>query len=298
MDGGERVVTQGLTNQKYKFEDKERDPESASTAQPQGLDYFGARFDSSATGRFMSPDWANKPEPVPYAKLGNPQTLNLYAFAGNNPESAPDIDGHEESAVDSFNQSFAQGMSDACGDGIAFACEGGDGQQQPGSTGSPQTQSGSTKPKPTNQPVDPVPTGPDGEPTPPPVPVPGCPTCKWVWNPDKRPNSDDPGRWVPDNYPKTPSGIPEGHWDPGSRGGPGHWDVDQGNGTRTKHYPDGSPMPDNVAHPPGWRPIWNSITGWVSDHRREVIVGVVVVGVGAAIIATGGAAAPLALAIP
>jgi RHS repeat-associated protein len=93
--GGESVITQGLTSQKYKFEGKERDPESASTAQPQGLDNFGARFDSSATGRFMSPDWANKPEPVPYAKLGNPQTLNLYAFAGNNPESSPDIDGHE-----------------------------------------------------------------------------------------------------------------------------------------------------------------------------------------------------------
>jgi hypothetical protein len=73
--GGERAFTQNLTNQKHKFEGKERDPESASTAQPQGLDYFGARFDSSATGRFMSPDWANKPEPVPYAKLGNPQTL-------------------------------------------------------------------------------------------------------------------------------------------------------------------------------------------------------------------------------
>ena len=45
--GGESVITQGLSNQKYKFEGKERDPESASVAQPQGLDYFGARFDSS-----------------------------------------------------------------------------------------------------------------------------------------------------------------------------------------------------------------------------------------------------------
>jgi RHS repeat-associated protein len=93
--GGELVTSQFLTNQKYKFEGKERDPESASTAQPQWLDNFGARFDSSATGRFMSPDWANTPEPVPYAKLTNPQTLNLYAFAANNPESAPDLDGHE-----------------------------------------------------------------------------------------------------------------------------------------------------------------------------------------------------------
>jgi hypothetical protein len=43
----------------------------------------------------MSPDWANKPEPVPYAKLDHPQSLNLYAFAQNNPESAPDLDGHK-----------------------------------------------------------------------------------------------------------------------------------------------------------------------------------------------------------
>jgi RHS repeat-associated protein len=97
--GGESPVTDGLTNQHYKFEGKERDANTASTSQPQGLDYFGARFDSSATGRFMSPDWANKPEPVPYSKLGNPQTLNLYAFALNNPESSPDLDGHEDAAA-------------------------------------------------------------------------------------------------------------------------------------------------------------------------------------------------------
>jgi RHS repeat-associated protein len=86
--GGESVITQNLTNQHYKFEGKERDPES-------GLDNFGARFSNSNAGRFMSPDWANKPEPVPYAKLTNPQSLNLYAFAQDNPESTPDLDGHE-----------------------------------------------------------------------------------------------------------------------------------------------------------------------------------------------------------
>jgi surface antigen len=43
----------------------------------------------------MSPDWANKPEPVPYATLDHPQSLNLYTFAQNNPESAPDLDGHK-----------------------------------------------------------------------------------------------------------------------------------------------------------------------------------------------------------
>jgi hypothetical protein len=33
-------------------------------------------------------------EPVPYAKLDNPQTLNLYTYAGDNPESVFDPDGH------------------------------------------------------------------------------------------------------------------------------------------------------------------------------------------------------------
>ncbi len=45
-------------------------------------------------GRFMSPDWAAKVTPVPYAKLDNPQSLNLYAYVGNNPLSHIDPDGH------------------------------------------------------------------------------------------------------------------------------------------------------------------------------------------------------------
>ena len=45
-------------------------------------------------GRFMSPDWAAKATAVPYAKLDNPQSLNLYAYVGNNPLSRVDPDGH------------------------------------------------------------------------------------------------------------------------------------------------------------------------------------------------------------
>ena len=45
-----------------------------------GLDYFGARYFSAAQGRFTSPDWSERPEPVPYANLENPQTLNLYGL--------------------------------------------------------------------------------------------------------------------------------------------------------------------------------------------------------------------------
>jgi len=66
---------------------KERDTESNN-------DYFGARYYSSAMGRFMSPDWSAKVEPVPYAKLGNPQSLNLYAYVYNNPLTGLDPSGH------------------------------------------------------------------------------------------------------------------------------------------------------------------------------------------------------------
>ena len=66
---------------------KERDTES-------GNDYFEARYYSSAMGRFMSPDWSAKEEPVPYAVLSDPQSLNLYAYVRNNPLSKADPDGH------------------------------------------------------------------------------------------------------------------------------------------------------------------------------------------------------------
>jgi hypothetical protein len=42
----------------------------------------------------MSPDWADKPEAVPYSDLANPQSLNLYGYVNNNPLSKADPDGH------------------------------------------------------------------------------------------------------------------------------------------------------------------------------------------------------------
>jgi hypothetical protein len=45
-------------------------------------------------GRWLSPDWSAKIMPVPYAKLDNPQSLNLYAYVGNNPLTRFDPDGH------------------------------------------------------------------------------------------------------------------------------------------------------------------------------------------------------------
>jgi RHS repeat-associated protein len=70
-----------------RFTGKERDSET-------GLDYFGARYYGSNMGRWMSPDWAAKPEPIPYAKLDNPQSLNLYGYVLNNPVTNRDPDGH------------------------------------------------------------------------------------------------------------------------------------------------------------------------------------------------------------
>jgi len=62
-----------------------------------GLDYFGARYYQSQTGRWLLPDWSAVPVPVPYAVFSNPQSLNLYTYVGNNPVNAMDADGHQAS---------------------------------------------------------------------------------------------------------------------------------------------------------------------------------------------------------
>jgi len=70
--GGERVLSASSGNT-YKFTSKERDSES-------NLDNFGARYDSSILGRFMSPDEAFADQ-----HPANPQSWNLYTYTGNNP---------------------------------------------------------------------------------------------------------------------------------------------------------------------------------------------------------------------
>jgi RHS repeat-associated protein len=54
-----------------------------------------ARYYNSVTGRFLSPDWSAKAQPVLYAKLDDPQSLNLYSYVRNNPVGLTDNDGHE-----------------------------------------------------------------------------------------------------------------------------------------------------------------------------------------------------------
>ena len=84
--GTEYPVTSSGGNH-YKFTGKERDAES-------GLDYFGARYYSSLTGRFITPDWAEKATAVPYAEFSDPQSLNLYSYVRNVPTTRYDPDGH------------------------------------------------------------------------------------------------------------------------------------------------------------------------------------------------------------
>ncbi len=65
-----------------RYTGKERDTES-------GLDYFGARYYASTMGRFMSPD----PSGLAFADPTNPQSLNLYSYALNNPLKMVDPSG-------------------------------------------------------------------------------------------------------------------------------------------------------------------------------------------------------------
>ncbi len=86
-DGAHSICIGNCFKPRVVFTGKERDAES-------GNDYFGARYFASSMGRWLSPDWSARYEPVPYAKLDDPQTLNLYAYVGNNPLTRADADGH------------------------------------------------------------------------------------------------------------------------------------------------------------------------------------------------------------
>src|SRR5437879_5829137 len=96
--------TTGLEGARQKFTQKERDNET-------GLDYFLARYYSSTQGRFTSPDefkggpqelvsfaQAASENPTFYAELEEPQSLNKYQYALNNPLRYVDPDGHQAMA--------------------------------------------------------------------------------------------------------------------------------------------------------------------------------------------------------
>jgi RHS repeat-associated protein len=85
---------------------KERDSET-------GLDYFGARYFSSAQGRFTSAD-------EPFADLNprNPQSWNLYTYGRNNPLRFTDSDGRKCVTV------TVGGKDQQADDGTGGGCEG------------------------------------------------------------------------------------------------------------------------------------------------------------------------------
>jgi RHS repeat-associated protein len=70
-----------LNPDKWKFTTYERDVDSEG-----GLDYANARFDSTRIGRFMSPDPLS-------GVMDNPQSLNRYAYALNDPINHDDPSG-------------------------------------------------------------------------------------------------------------------------------------------------------------------------------------------------------------
>jgi RHS repeat-associated protein len=94
--GGELALIANDSNH-YKFTGKERDTET-------GLDYFGARYYSNGLGRFISADWSATPIPVPYADLGDPQSLDLNTYVRNLPTTRTDPDGHQTVAEQNIDR--------------------------------------------------------------------------------------------------------------------------------------------------------------------------------------------------
>lgn len=236
--------TGGADATEQHFTGKDHDTES-------NLDYFYARYYSETLGRFMTPDWAAAPAAVPYADYGDPQSLNLYAYVLNNPLTGIDETGHYSSSdpmadaqegVEEYWQGLESSlpgeaeMAGTVGMATAPTCIGCDGPpvppENPDANGS------------NNTPALPNPNGV--------VPVPGCPTCEWVWHKDNQ--NPRGGRWDPKGWkgPNPPSLSP----DPD-----GHWDLNKGDGSPVQHLdPNGKPISPEEAHPGNQSPTKFIIT--------------------------------------
>ncbi len=228
---GETLTSTGFST--HKFTGKERDSES-------GLDNFGARYMGSSLGRFMTPDWSAAPMGVPYANFGDPQSLNLYVYVRDNPVSGADADGHQ-------NENGAQGTR--CALETGENCSQQEREQlrvaQAGQPTQVKNQNAGT----------PAPTNPDGTPKPPPNPPPPGASGKpneWVRVPG---TEGRPDKWVPrDPVPSPQGGQPQGSWD--EKGG--HWDMDDGRGSRNRYLPDGTKV-DHINRPIPAVGLWDRI---------------------------------------
>src|SRR5205814_6302214 len=88
----------------------------------------GARYFASTMGRFMTPDWAEKPTTVPYASFGDPQSLNLYSYVENGPINRIDADGHVgrgDYACENYRRCEGPAAGTSC-DNTVDTCDTGD----------------------------------------------------------------------------------------------------------------------------------------------------------------------------
>ncbi len=84
---GDALSCTGTDVSPMHFTGKEHDTET-------NLENFGARYDASSMGRFMTPDWSASPNPVPFADISDPQSINLYVYVRDNPLGQTDPSGH------------------------------------------------------------------------------------------------------------------------------------------------------------------------------------------------------------
>jgi len=118
---GDGLTCTGSDQDPLHFTGKERD---AAT----GLDNFGARYDASSMGRFMSPD-----ELGPGQHPENPQTWNLFSYVLNNPLKLVDPSGEftcdaktvSNAECDKFQEALdkAQGAADKLGEKYGWDSE-------------------------------------------------------------------------------------------------------------------------------------------------------------------------------
>jgi len=244
------------------------------------------------------------PAAVPYADLGNPQTLNLYVYVKNNPLNLTDPAGH------SFRGrvSSSEGMyvvpakqwvgpeSDPLGD-IPFSSVNSEAQEQQESpdVAALISQVADVHLDPSQMRNCICEQGQENEQRPyPPVPVPGAPDSGWKWSPDAQ--NPRGGTWKPTNWP-GPGSPPSASLEPGKGGKPRHWDVDDGTGKRRRYNDGGKLITPGEAHASS--SIASRAKNFVHAHpvATGIVAGVVITGAVAVILFTGGSAAlPLAAA--
>jgi len=103
--GEKQSVTATVPNDK-RFIGKEKDEET-------GLSYFGARYENAKIGRFISPDPERAVDPKTSKTnedmLLNPQRLNTYAYALNNPYRFVDSSGEFTEVIVSDSRMISKG---------------------------------------------------------------------------------------------------------------------------------------------------------------------------------------------